>query len=120
MVKTIAFLKRHPNMSPEEFRRYYEEVHVKIGEKYLGPYVSRYLRRYLQPLLPDPDAIASSADDYDVVTEMWYPDQASFQLAVESLSAPEAAAEILADEEKLFDRARTRFYVVDEQESTPS
>ena len=64
MFKVIGLLKRRPDLTPEAFRDYYETHHRLIGEKYLKPYATRYMRRYLssQPDRP------SAGDDATVVS----------------------------------------------------
>ena len=117
MIKTVGLLKRRRGMSVEEFRDYYESTHRVIGEKYLGGYACRYMRRFLNPR-SDADAATFGADgDFDVILEIWYPDEATFKAVGERLAAPDAAAEILADELRLFDRARNRFFTLTEAES---
>ena len=114
MIKTVGLLKRRQGMSVEEFRAYYESNHRVIGEKYLGGYACRYMRRFLNPT-SDPDAATFGADgDFDVILEIWYPDQATHEAVGKHLAAPEAAAEILADELKLFDREENRFFTLTE------
>jgi len=107
MIKVIGLLKRRAGMSIEEFRDYYETQHRLIGEKYLSGYAAKYQRRYLTPA----DGLAPV---YDVILEIWYPDAATHQAATARLRQPEAAKEIAADEERLFDRASNRFFTVDE------
>ncbi len=117
MIKTIALLKRRPGMSTEEFRTYYETNHRLIGEKYLRGYACRYVRRFLNPTSDAGTATFGSEGDFDVVLEIWYPDAATYEEVSKRLAAPDAAAEILADELKLFDRARNRFFTLTEAES---
>ena len=113
MIKQIGLLKRKPGMTPEAFRTYYETSHRVIGEKYLAGYATKYMRRFLDPLTTSADE-----QEFDVILEIWYPDQATYERCREHLSSPEAAAEIAADEEQLFDRAANRFFLVDERESS--
>ena len=113
MIKVVTSLHRRPGMSTEDFRAYYENHHRLIGEKYLAGYASRYVRRYL-------DAAPGNADAElvcDVLLEIWFEDEAAYAACGERLTQPEVAAEIAADEEKLFDRSRKRSYIVTEYES---
>jgi len=116
MIKMVNLVKRNPAMSMDEFINYYESVHRKIGEKYLSKYASRYVRRYLQPL-PRSVFPTEMPRNYDVVMEIWFPDQSALENCFAELLTPEAQAEISADEEKLFDRDNVHFYVVEEYES---
>ncbi len=115
MIKLVMPMKRRPGMTVSEFREYYESRHRLIGEKYLRGHATRYVRRYLSPQT-DRDGIQRDAE-YDVILEIWYPSQSAFEQCASALSTPEAAAEIAADEAKLFDLSKMRSYLVEECES---
>ena len=102
-------------MSREAFIEHYEIHHRKIGEKYLSGFASKYQRRYLQSA----GFREQEGDEppFDVLMEIWYPDQDALNRALAVLSADEAQAEIVADEERLFDRDLIRSYTVEEYES---
>ena len=113
MLKLVTLLKRRPGMTKEAFFAHYETRHRLIGEKYLAGRAVRYFRRHLTPLegtLRD--------DDPDVVMEIWFRNRADLDACFAALTTGEAAAEIAADEERLFDRARIRSFLVEECEST--
>ncbi len=115
MIKLVMPIKKRPGMSTEEFRNYYESHHRLIGEKYLTGFVSRYVRRFLNPL---PDRSGNVTEpEYDVLLEIWYPDEASFLACGKKLRQPDIAKEIAEDEAKLFDLTRMRSYLVEEFES---
>ena len=102
-------------MSREAFIDHYETHHRKIGEKYLGGFAVKYQRRYLQSVgLREQEG---DAPPFDVLMEIWYPDQDTLDAALAVLSKDEAQAEIVADEERLFDRDLIRTYTVEEYES---
>ena len=56
--------------------------------------------------------------DFDVVMEIWYPDRAAQEAASQGLAAPEAQREIIEDEERLFDRPRNRFFLLEEEQES--
>ena len=115
MIKLVMPMKRRPGMSIAEFRDYYESSHRLIGEKYLKGYAAKYMRRFVDPL---PDREGKLYDpEYDVILEIWYPDEATFKACGAHLSSPDIAAEIREDEEKLFDMRFMRSYLVSEVES---
>lgn len=116
MLKFVTLLKRRPGMSRAEFIDYYERHHASIGVKYLRGHAHRYLRRYVQPM-PNPVTGALDEPDHDVVMEIWFADRAAFDTAMARLAEPAVAAEIAADEERLFDRAKHRHFFVEEHES---
>ncbi len=105
MIKQIGLLTRRPGMSVAEFREYYENQHRLLGEKYLAGHACHYARRF--PI--DPAAV-----DFDVILEVWYPSAEAYAAARQVLDRPEVQAEIIADEEQLFDRSKHRFFQVEE------
>ena len=115
VIKVITLLTRKPGMSREAFIEYYESNHRLIGEKYLGGYAVKYQRRYLAPV--EADVLNSEDVPFDVLMEIWFPDRATMDKAMALLSTEEAQEEIVADEERVFDRALIRSYIVEEYES---
>lgn len=116
MFKQITLLKRRPGMSMAEFMDYYERHHSRIGVKYLKGAAVRYVRRYLFPVT-DPLSGEDNEPEHDVIMEIWFPDKAAYDATLARLTRPEVAAEIIADEERLFDRSKHRYFFVEERES---
>ncbi|WP_156679689.1 EthD domain-containing protein [Sphingomonas profundi] len=116
MFKTITLLKRRPGLTMAEFIDYYETRHRVIGEKYLRGSATRYVRRFLHSF-PNPLTGEVIEPEHDVVMEIWFPDRETFETTMASLAAPEIAAEISEDEERVFDRAKNRMFTVEEHES---
>ena len=115
MIKVVTLLTRKLGMSREAFIEHYETHHRKIGEKYLSGFATKYQRRYMQSAgFREQDG---DAPPFDVLMEIWYPDQDALNGALAVLSTEEAQAEIAADEERLFDRKLIRSYTVEEYES---
>jgi EthD domain len=114
-VTLITLLKRRTGMSKEEFIAYYEDHHRKIGEKVLGEYATRYVRRFLHPI----DG-KDRHEDADVVMEIDFPDAATRDACFAAMADPVIAAEIATDEAKLFDRERIRTFTVEERGSEMS
>jgi len=113
MVKNIAFLKKKTGLSREAFIEYYETRHVPLILK-IAPQISEYRRNYLiqEGAIVMPGLAPL---DFDVVTELWYPDRAAYAAAMAALTSPENAERIARDEENVFDRSRTRFFEVEER-----
>ena len=108
--KLLLFLKRRPGMSREDFRDYYEQQHMPLAMKYMAGVV-RYGRRYLEPSpdMPEPD--------FDVITEIWFADRKTLDMVIYAMAKDMMPPEIIADEEKLFDRPASRAYAVSECET---
>ena len=115
MIKVVTLLTRKPGMSREAFIEHYETHHRKIGEKYLSGFAVKYQRRYLQSA--GFRGQEGATPPFDVLMEIRYPDQDTLDAALAVLSTDEAQAEIIADEERLFDRDLIRSYTVEEYES---
>jgi uncharacterized protein (TIGR02118 family) len=114
VIKMVFMLKRRPGMSREDFVAYYEANHARLAEPYVTK-AARYVRRYLSP---EASPFSQPADEFDVLTELWFDDEAAMQATMAKLAEPDVQSAIEADEEKLFDRPRSRVYTVTEQDST--
>lgn len=102
MVKAIYLIRRKPDLSPEDFHRYWREVHGAIAARIPG------LRRYVQcHAIPPDDA---TGDAYDGAAEAWFDDMDAVRRAVAS---PEYAA-ARADEARFIDLARTTLLFTEE------
>jgi uncharacterized protein (TIGR02118 family) len=119
VVKLIFCVRRRPDISEPEFHRYWREVH--------GPLVTTVaavlgIRKYVQVhTLPGPvsQALAASRgapEPYDGVAELWF-DSAEALMA--STASPEGAAagrELLADEKRFIDHARSPIFPAEEHQ----
>jgi EthD domain len=112
-VTLITLLKRRAGLSKADFVAYYEAQHRLIGEKVLAGYATRYVRRFLEPT----DGV-DNHEDADVVLEIDFPDEATRDACFAVMADPDIMAEIIADEERLFDRSRIRTFSVKECAST--
>jgi uncharacterized protein (TIGR02118 family) len=112
-VKAIAMLARKPGLSETDFVRYYEECHAPLILS-IAPQIRDYRRNYLRR---EGSILAEGArsPDFDVVTELWFEDEAGFAAAMAAFTDPVNAARIARDEENLFDRSRTMFFVATER-----
>lgn len=115
MIKLVYFLKRLPGLSNAEFRDLYEGRHARLGEKHARR-ATRYVRRYLEPV-PELFTGAVIEPEHDVITELWYENRADYDADMAHLASPEVVAEIVADEETIFDRSKHRLFMVEECDS---
>ena len=103
MVKAFWFLKRRPEMSPDEFHRYWREQHGPLFCS-VAP-AQRYVTRYEQNHAV-PENHSMSGDDYeeyDGVSIMWFRSVADMQ----AMFADPAFAPVLEDGERFVDRTAT-------------
>ena len=113
MFKVIALLARKPGMSREAFIRHYETTHAPLGRK-LFPQMVGYRRNYVD-LTGAIIAAGAGAPDFDVVTEIWFSDRASYEAMLASHASDPAVGSLIdQDEENFLDRSKTRFFIVEE------
>ncbi len=112
--KILLFMKRRGDLSVEAFRDYYENHHAPLCAKY-SQGMQRYIRRYIEPQ-PHPETGPGGDLPFDVITELWFDDEAVFRGTVAYLSSTIMPDEIIADEQNLFDRSSFRIATVVECE----
>lgn len=112
--KILLFMKKRPDLSTQEFREYYETRHAPLCERY-SQSVQRYIRRYIEPQ-PHPET-GPFDDAYDVITELWFGDEAVFRGTLAYITTSLMPGEVVEDEANLFDRSSFRIATVVECES---
>jgi uncharacterized protein (TIGR02118 family) len=111
MLKVFAYLTKREGLDTHAFIDYYENHHVPLVLSLAGaPPV--YKRNYV--VRGDELDRRAHAIDFDVVTELVFPDRAAFADWVQKL----AVEAIGADEDRFLDRARTRACVIEERVSS--
>jgi len=106
LFKILLFMKRRPGMSQDEFIRYYEEKHVPLVLKYSDG-MTAYKRRFISPKAHF-ETGESSDLGFDVITELCFDDQKTFNNVLEYLATSPLPDEVVEDEKKLFDRTTFR------------
>ena len=111
MLKILAFLTKREGIETQAFIDYYENHHVPLicG---LAPTPIVYKRNYLTR--GDEFNKDDGTIDFDVVTELVFPDRAAYLAWTAQLSKPGSGEQVVADELKFLDRSRTRAYVIEE------
>jgi uncharacterized protein (TIGR02118 family) len=105
MVKLVYCITRKPGMTPEEFQRYWRDVHGPIGARIPG--VRRLVQSHAITLAGD----AQSAD-FDGMAELWFDDARALAAA---RGSPEWRAST-EDEENFVDHRRVAYFVSVEHE----
>ena len=108
MLKVFAFLTKREGLETQAFIDYYENHHVPLVLS-LAPRPPVYKRNYV--VRGDELNREDPAIDFDVVTELVFPDRPAFAAWLEKLSVEE----IGVDEERFLNRSRTRAYVIEER-----
>ena len=114
MLKVLAFLTKREGIETQAFIEYYEKNHVPLicglAPAPIAPIV--YKRNYL--IRGDEFNKEDGAIDFDVVTELVFPDRPAFLAWGAKLSEPGSGEQVVTDELKFLDRSRTRAYVIEE------
>ena len=109
MFKAIAFLKRKPGLSPEQFRQHYEEIHAPLA-KSLFPFIRKYVRNYVATM---PFASKDKEPKFDCITEEWFDNMEGFQDQMD-IYVSETGRPIREDEKELFDMTKVVYLFVGE------
>jgi hypothetical protein len=110
-IRIMVLLKRKPGLSPEAFRRAYEQGHSRLAVKLFGHLWSQYRRHYLgsantfmevKGAPSDNSGAELSAAPFDVITELVFENAADLD-AMNRVVA-ENQALLAEDEGRMFDR----------------
>ena len=115
MIKLVCFVRRKPGMDPEEFHRYWREVHGPlIASTKSGSHVLRYEQNHrpLSDYRPHGGGAVADDDGFDGVTIQWYESIESFYA---SIAEPDYA-EIDADIKKFLDVDRLTWLLTEDHE----
>ena len=121
MVKLVFCLRRLPHLSREEFQRYWRETHGPLVRTHAG---ALRIRRYVQVhTLDDPlqDALRASRggpEAFDGVAELWWESRADLAVAIADPAGQQAARELLDDERRFIDLARSPLWIGEEHPIT--
>lgn len=117
MLKVMAFLTKRDDLETRAFIDYYENNHIPLIRS-LAPTPIGYRRSYL--CRGDELNREDWSIDFDVVTELVFPDREAYLAWGAALSRDDARERVATDEERFLDRRLTRAYVVEEHvTSTP-
>lgn len=118
MVKLHYALRRREDLSPEALRRYWRETHgplVRGHAEALG--IVRYVQSHALST-PLNDALRQSRGaeaPYDGVAELWWPSPEALARALETDAGRAAATELLEDERRFVDLARSSLVLTEER-----
>ena len=118
MIKLVYCLRRLPELSREEFQRYWRETHsplVRNRAPALG------IKRYIQVhTLESPlnEALRASrgseAEIYDGVAELWWENAEALAAGTATPEGRQVARELFEDEKRFIDFARSVVFVAEE------
>ena len=117
MLKLIYCLRRKPELSVEEFQRYWREEHgplVRQHAEALG--IQRYVQLHSRPS-PVDDALRATRGGpapYDGVAELWFESLDALVAAASSPEGQAAGAALLEDERRFIDLDASPLWLGDE------
>jgi EthD domain len=109
MLKVFAYLTGREGLGTQELIDYYEDQHVPLVLSLVSDPPLVYKRNYL--VRGDEFNREDDTIDFDIITELVFPDRNGFVKWIEELSVDA----IGTDEGKFLDRSRTRAYVIEER-----
>lgn len=116
MIKMLFLLTAKPGMSRDAFIERYETRHVEVS-LLLVPFYHEYRRSFL---LPDSMVAVSHVGEaaarpqFDVVTELWFEDQAAVERMQREMAETNAGELIAEDERDQFDRSKMLMILAEE------
>jgi uncharacterized protein (TIGR02118 family) len=116
MLKLVYCLRRNPELSVEDFQRYWREIHAPlVAERAALLGIKRYVQVHTG--MPEVNEVlqarnGGSPEPYDGVAELWV--ESLDALASEDPAVQQAAAELLADEGNFIDLARSPIWIAQE------
>ena len=122
MIKVIFCLRRRPDLSVQEFQRYWLDEHgplVRSHQAVLG------MVRYVQCHTVHGDmtdrfrASRGAPEPYDGVAELWFENWAAIEALAESPAARAAGKDLLEDEKRFIDLANSPLWYAEEKQVYP-
>jgi uncharacterized protein (TIGR02118 family) len=118
MIKLTFTLRRRDEMTREEFQRYWREEHAPLVERHAE---TLRIRRYVQVHARDTDldeALSASRGAepraYDGVAELWWDSLEDLMAGYSTEAGQAAGAELLEDERRFIDLARSPLWLGEE------
>jgi EthD domain len=117
MITFVLTMKRKAGLTKEQFREHYETSHVSLARKHVGHLFEDYRRHYvISSTFATGEGYTmqeTSDGDYDVVTNIYFKDDAAVAEFFRILNLPDVKAAFQADEEKFVDRSKMYMNICD-------
>ena len=127
MIKLVFCLRRRPELSREEFQRYWREQHAPLVRRHAETLrIRRYVQTHARETSLDGVLAGSRGSEpaaYDGVAELWWDSFEDLVAAFSTEAGRAAAAELLEDEQRFIDLPRSPLWLGEEHaviESVPS
>jgi uncharacterized protein (TIGR02118 family) len=118
VVKLVFCLRRRGDLSREEFQRHWRETHAPlVRDRQPALAIRRYVQVHTLPAGTSAALTASRAvedEEYDGVAELWWDSLEALAAAVGTPEGQRAGAELLEDERRFIDLARSPIFLAEE------
>jgi hypothetical protein len=118
MVKIVFCLRRLPQLTPQEFQRYWYQVHAPLVRKHQKALrIVRYVQFHSDfgPLTQKLLAFRNSPEPYDGLAEIWYESREALETLGKDPNARAASRELLEDERRFVDHLRSPIWLGEEK-----
>jgi hypothetical protein len=114
MYKLMTLVRRKPGTTHEQFKDYYENIHSRMGDKYLPPYCKKYMRHYITPARHQMHLDQPAHPQFDCAVELWFDSEEDCRKFEASVTDPAIVKEIVVDEEAFIDRANSFRFIMED------
>jgi uncharacterized protein (TIGR02118 family) len=117
MIKLVFCLRRLPHLSREAFQKYWRETHGPMVHKRAKALaVHRYVQVHTLegPVNAPLRASRGAPEEFDGVAELWWESREALERALASPEGQAAGRELLEDERKFIDLARSPLWLAEE------
>jgi uncharacterized protein (TIGR02118 family) len=121
MIKLVFLLRRRPELTREDFQRYWRERHAPLVASHadtLG--IRRYVQRHTvtESIFEKMGDVRGGVADFDGIAELWW--ERPERLSPEQVTAVrEANRQLLEDEARFIDLPNSPVFFVDDYEVIP-
>ena len=118
MIKLVYCLRRLPNLSREEFQRYWWETHGPlVRERAQAMGIRRYVQVHtlVSPLNEELRQSRDAEAPFDGVAELWWDSAETLAQATATPEGQKAARELLEDERRFIDFGRSVIFIAQER-----
>ena len=119
MIKLIMCLRRHPNMTREQFQDYWKNNHGPFFMKNAG---AMRAKKYVQshtvdtPLNEGMRSSRGMLSEYDGVAEVWFESEEDLMEAMSSPEGQKLSSALLEDEGNFIDHSNSSAFIVREHD----
>ncbi len=117
MIKLVYCLRRLPELSREEFQRYWREKHaLLVKERSEALRIRRYVQLHTRDH-PAGEALRATRrgpDPYDGVAEAWFDSAEDMMAGGATPEGRQAGRELLEDEKRFIDISRSPIWIAEE------